>query len=63
MINRNGELSGRWHWGDPNLMRVLLEEEGVEFNAQEQVDLKRFGWYPDDEGMTPRRDGVQRNDE
>ena len=53
VINRNGELTGRWHWGDPNLMRALLEEEGVEFDALERVDLKRFGWYPEeDEGMT-----------
>ena len=53
VINRNGELTGRWHWGDPNLMRALLEEEGIEFDAQERVDLKRFGWYPEeDEGMT-----------
>jgi methylated-DNA-protein-cysteine methyltransferase-like protein len=49
VINRNGELTGRWHWGDPNLMRVLLEEEGIEFDAQERVDLKRFGWNPDEE--------------
>lgn len=50
VINRNGELSGRWHWGDPGLMRALLEDEGVEFDAQERVDLRRFGWHPDEEG-------------
>jgi methylated-DNA-protein-cysteine methyltransferase related protein len=49
VINRNGELTGRWHWGDPNLMRLLLEDEGVEFDAQERVDLRRFGWWPDRE--------------
>ncbi|HEU5328191.1 MAG TPA: MGMT family protein [Thermomicrobiales bacterium] len=49
VINRNGELTGRWHWGDPDLMRLLLEEEGVEFDAQERVDLRRFGWWPDRE--------------
>ncbi|MBT5045125.1 MAG: methyltransferase, partial [Gemmatimonadales bacterium] len=27
-----------------NIQRVLLEAEGVEFNAQRRVDLERFGW-------------------
>jgi len=28
------------------LQRVLLEEEGVEFDARARVDLERFGWLP-----------------
>ncbi len=48
VINRNGELSGRLHWGDPDLMRILLEGEGIEFDAAERVDLRRFGWDPAD---------------
>lgn len=51
VINRDGDLSGAWAWGDPQIMRALLLEEGVEFDAQGRVDLRRFGWEPDDEGF------------
>lgn len=57
VINRNGELSGRLHWGDPDLMRILLEGEGIEFDAAERVDLRRFGWDPADEEWASGRSG------
>ena len=57
VINRNGELSGRLHWGDPDLMRHLLENEGIEFDAQERVNLRRFGWYPDEEEWASEASG------
>ena len=50
VINRNGELSGRLHWGDPDLMQHLLEGEGIEFDESGRVNLQRFGWDPGDEG-------------
>lgn len=49
VINRAGELSGAWAWGDPLSMRQLLEEEGIEFDAQGRVNLQRYGWEPDEE--------------
>jgi methylated-DNA-protein-cysteine methyltransferase-like protein len=49
VINRDGELSGAWAWGDPTIMRRLLEDEGVEFDERGRVNLRRFGWEPDGE--------------
>jgi methylated-DNA-protein-cysteine methyltransferase related protein len=46
VLNSKGELSGGWAFGGPQVMRQLLEEEGVTFTADERVDLKRYGWDP-----------------
>ena len=46
VINSKGELSGSWAFGSPDLMRQLLENEGILFSEGGRVDLKRFGWDP-----------------
>jgi methylated-DNA-protein-cysteine methyltransferase-like protein len=46
VINSKGELSGSWAFGSPDLMRQLLEAEGITFSADGRVDLKRYGWDP-----------------
>ena len=46
VINSKGELSGSWAFGSPNMMRQLLEEEGIVFSEDGRVDLKRYGWEP-----------------
>ena len=46
VINSKGELSGSWAFGSPDLMRQLLEAEGIVFSADGRVDLKRYGWDP-----------------
>ncbi len=46
VVNRYGELSGGWSWGHPDIMRALLEDEGVQFVADYQVDLDRHLWVP-----------------
>jgi methylated-DNA-protein-cysteine methyltransferase-like protein len=49
VINRVGELSGAWAWGEPERMRQLLEDEGIEFDAHGRISLQRYGWEPDEE--------------
>ncbi len=45
VVNAKGEISySPLRYGSDDLQRVLLEAEGVEFNAQGQIDLDRFGW-------------------
>ena len=46
VINSKGELSGSWAFGTPDLMRQLLENEGITFSEDGRVDLKRYGWEP-----------------
>lgn len=46
VVNRNGELTGGWAWGHPAIMRALLEDEGVTFVDEYQVDLARHLWDP-----------------
>lgn len=45
VINAQGKVSPRaigFH--EPNLQRVILEHEGVAFDAEDRVDFRRFGW-------------------
>ncbi len=46
VINSKGELSGSRAFGSPDLMRQLLENEGITFDDNGRVDLKRYGWDP-----------------
>lgn len=46
VINARGEVSPRSEPGWEGYQRHLLEEEGVEFNLEGRVSLKRFRWEP-----------------
>lgn len=46
VINAKGEISARSDPGSEPLQQVMLEEEGVVFNANGRVSLKRFRWDP-----------------
>ncbi|MBM4170719.1 MAG: MGMT family protein [Ignavibacteria bacterium] len=46
VVNRNGALTGRMHFGSPELMEELLRFEGVEFDNNGNVDMKKHFWEP-----------------
>jgi methylated-DNA-protein-cysteine methyltransferase related protein len=44
VINSQGKISPRGVGFGSQVQQMALEDEGVEFDAQNRVDLKRFGW-------------------
>ena len=46
VVNRYGALTGKIHFGDPNLMEDLLRSEGVEFDKNGCVKLEKHLWVP-----------------
>jgi methylated-DNA-protein-cysteine methyltransferase-like protein len=44
VINSSGCISTAGFAEPPDLQRRLLEAEGVEFDRQGRVDMRRFGW-------------------
>jgi methylated-DNA-protein-cysteine methyltransferase-like protein len=46
VVNRQGLLTGKNHFGDPNLMARLLENEGIEINNQQIQNFDTVFWDP-----------------
>ena len=46
VVNRYGALTGKIHFGDPNLMEDLLRSEGVEFDKDGYVKMEKHLWIP-----------------
>jgi methylated-DNA-protein-cysteine methyltransferase-like protein len=46
VINHQGGISPRYPAESPIIQRLLLEAEGVCFDAQERVELGRYRWHP-----------------
>jgi methylated-DNA-protein-cysteine methyltransferase-like protein len=46
VINARGEISLRSEGGSDRRQRVLLEREGVKFDARGKISLARFRWQP-----------------
>ena len=46
VVNARGELSPQDVFGGPDVQRSLLESEGITFDGQGRVDMKRHLWIP-----------------
>ena len=51
VVDRNGFLSGGWHWGHPDVMAGMLSDEGVPFLETHRVDLAACLWLPDEDDL------------
>ena len=49
VVNRNGLLSGKAHFGDPTRMQELLEAEGVAVKNDQIQNFKVVFWDPEQE--------------
>ena len=49
VVNSRGFLSGADAFLFDGVQRTLLEEEGIRVSDAQIVDLKQYGWQPDEE--------------
>ena len=48
VVNRNGMLSGRMHFGNPDEMQRLLEEEKIKVVNNQVQDFDKVFWHPNE---------------
>lgn len=46
VVNRNGLLTGKHHFGSPNIMQQLLESEGINIENDQVKDFEKLFWDP-----------------
>lgn len=46
VVNRNGMLSGKHHFSDPDEMERLLKKEGVKIKKDTVLDFEKLFWDP-----------------
>ena len=46
VVNRNGLLTGKHHFGSPTIMQELLEAEGIQVIDNQIVDFEKHFWNP-----------------
>ncbi|MEP7373774.1 MAG: MGMT family protein [Chitinophagaceae bacterium] len=49
VVNRNGMLSGKHHFGEPDAMEKLLKREGIRVKNDTIIDFKKLFWDPGEE--------------
>lgn len=46
VVNRNGLLTGKHHFGGSKVMQELLESEGIRVEDDRVIDFKKIFWDP-----------------
>ncbi len=46
VVNRNGLLTGKHHFGSPTMMQQLLENEGIKIINDQIQDFEKIRWKP-----------------
>jgi methylated-DNA-protein-cysteine methyltransferase-like protein len=46
VVNRNGVLTGKHHFGGPEIMKQLLENEGIIVIDDQIIDFEKHFWNP-----------------
>ena len=49
VVNRNGMLSGKFHFNTPEQMQQLLEKEGIKVKDDKIVEFEKLFWDPSKE--------------
>ncbi len=49
VVNRNGMLTGKHHFGGHNVMQQLLENEGIGVENDHIINFKKHFWDPAEE--------------
>ena len=46
VVNRNGQLTGKIHFGSPTAMQELLEKEGIAVKNDTVINFRELFWDP-----------------
>lgn len=49
VVNRNGMLTGKFHFGSPDSMEKLLKKEGIKVKDDKVINFEKLFWNPVDE--------------